>query len=162
MTPFTNKNILIILFLCFSSFLTGEEILYHGSSTDGIERLEPRLRYTPEEELDSPAGIYATDLPAFAAGHSFPWSSDEGINLDIIEGIVIMEVPQSMLDRLECDIYIYTVSSELFTLVENESTGHTYRATQPVDCLDKMSFQNVKEAIEYYGGQVIILEDTIS
>lgn len=57
------------------------KFFYHGSSTDGINRLEPRLRYTPGEELDSPASIYASDLPAFAAAHSFPWSSDEGIDL---------------------------------------------------------------------------------
>lgn len=133
--------------------------LYHGSSTDGIERLEPRLRYTPGEELNSPAGIYATDLPAFAAGHSFPWSTDEGIDLNVIEGVVVMDVPQSILDRLERNIYIYTVSADPFTFLECESSGHTYRTTQPVDCLAKAAFHNVKEAIEFYGGRVIVKDE---
>jgi hypothetical protein len=146
-------------FFCFSPFLFGETIFfYHGSSTDGIKCLEPRLRYTPGEELSSPSSIYASDLPAFAAAHSFPWSSDEGIDLYVDKQTVIMEVPLSIYERLLRKTYIYVVDSNQFSLVECESTGHTFRAITPVDCLEKVSFQSVVEAIEHYGGRIVIKE----
>ena len=60
----------ILTLVILSSPLWSAEFLYHGSSTDGIECLLPRLRFTPGEELSSPPGIYSSDLPAFAAAHS--------------------------------------------------------------------------------------------
>lgn len=158
--PIRNKwAAFAFLFFCSSSFLFGEAIFfYHGSSTDGIECLEPKLRYTPGEELNSPPSIYASDLPAFAAAHSFPWSSDEGIDLYVDGQAVIMEIPSSVYERLLRKTYIYVVGSNQFSLVECESTGHTFRAITPVDCLEKVSFESVVEAIEYYGGHVVIKE----
>ena len=41
--------------------------LYHGTSVTNIDVLEPRKRYTPGNEKNSPECIYATDDPAFAA-----------------------------------------------------------------------------------------------
>jgi len=158
--PISNKwTAFAFSFFCSSSFLFGEaRFFYHGSSTDGIECLEPRLRYTPGEELSSPSSIYASDLPAFAAAHSFPWSSDEGIDLYVDGQTVIMEIPLSVYERLLRKTYIYVVDSNQFSLVDCESTGHTFRATTPVDCLEKISFQSVVEAIEYYSGHVVIKE----
>lgn len=80
--------------------------LYHGTLTDNIELLEPRLRYTPGEEEDSPAGIYATDDPAFAAAHAFPWSSLEGIDLHY-EG----RIPKKW---VSCNSLYNTVLSHIF------------------------------------------------
>jgi diadenosine tetraphosphate (Ap4A) HIT family hydrolase len=148
------------LFICLNCSLFGEEkFLYHGSSTDDIERLEPSLRYTPGEELDSPASIYASDLPAFAAAHSFPWSSDEGIDLYVDGTIVTLEILETHFDRLQKATYIYLVADNQFSLLECESSGHTFRTTQPVDCLQKISFPSVVEAIEHYGGRVIIQKE---
>lgn len=144
---------------CSCPFLFGETaFFYHGSSTDGIECLEPRLRHAPGEELSSPSSIYASDLPAFAAAHSFPWSSDEGIDLYVDGQMVIMEIPLPIYERLLRKTYIYVVDSKQFSLVECESTGHTFRALTPVNCLEKACFQSVVEAIEHYGGQVVIKE----
>lgn len=150
----------IFLFICFNSYLFGEPtFFYHGSATDGIECLEPKLRYTPGNELASPPSVYASDLPAFAAAHSFPWSSSEGIQLYVEGTTVIMEISTKIYERLQRKVYIYTVDSSLFSRVESELTGHTFRATIPVECLEKQSFQSVVEAIEYYGGQVVIHDD---
>lgn len=149
-----------VFLICYNSCAFGlEKFFYHGSSTDGIERLEPRLRYTPAEEFNSPSGIYASDLPAFAAAHSFPWSSDEGIDLYVDRDIVIMEIPLSILPRLQKPIHIYVVDGNLFSLVESESTGHTFRRTEAVDCLEKISFPSVQEAIEHFGGRVILKDN---
>jgi len=135
-----------------------DQLLYHGSLTDGIERLTPRVRFTPGEELSSPAGIYASDLPAFAAAHSFPWFSAEGIDLFVEDGIVVLEIPASLAERLDTPVYMYFVDGLLFSLLECESTGHTFRATEAVDCLDKIRFDSVTEAIEHYQGLVVIKE----
>jgi hypothetical protein len=153
----SKSHILSILLLAIPWLLNAEP-LYHGTQIDNIEHLEPRLRYTPGKESSSPPGIYASDLPAFAAAHSFPWSSDEGIDLYVAESTVVMEIPRSLLPRLQAKIYIYTVDSHPFSRVEQESTGHTFRATVPVDCLEKIGFENVVDAIEYYGGQVVVKE----
>ena len=59
------------------------EYLYHGSTTQNIKRLEPRIRYTPAGKIDYSA-IYASPLAAYAAAHSFPWSSNEGVDLDVL------------------------------------------------------------------------------
>jgi len=151
---FTSVCLLIATF-CFSN----EGYFYHGSLTDEIERLEPRLRYTPGNESNSPAGIYASDLPAFAAAHSFPWSSDEGIDLYVVGETVMLEIPRSLVERLQIPVHVYRVENKLFSQITCDLTGHTFRATEPVDCLEKKSFSSVVEAIEYYGGYVVIQED---
>jgi hypothetical protein len=149
--------ILVCLMMLLNSSILGEGgVFYHGSPIDGIECLEPRRRYTPGEERDSPESVYASDLPAFAAALSFPWSSDEGIDLYVDGTVVLLEVPRSIFGRLQRDAYIYSVDSRHFSLVEYEATGHTFRATQAVPCLAKVSFQSVVEAVEYYGGYVVI------
>ena len=58
---------LFLLLVFFTAPLLATDPFYHGSLTDGIECLEPRLRYTPGEETDSPRSVYASDLAAFAA-----------------------------------------------------------------------------------------------
>ena len=68
--------------------------LYHGSTTQHIKVLEPRQRYTPQGKIEY-AAIYATPLTAYAASHSFPWSTDEGVKLDVVDGIVEMSIPTS-------------------------------------------------------------------
>lgn len=152
-----SKIILPLILLC-NSVLLGDPHFYHGSSTDGIERLEPRRRYTPGEEFNSPASIYASDLPAFAAAHSFPWATEEGVDLYVDGSVVTIEIPRTLLDRLQQSTYIYTVDATEFSPVESESTGHTFRSTKSVDCLEKTSFKTVIEAIDHYGGRVVIKE----
>jgi len=148
---------ILFLFFAFTSPLCAENaFLYHGSATDGIKYLEPRLRYTPGEEFISPAGVYASDLPAFAAAHSFPWTSNEGIDLYVDGKTVVLEIPSMLADSLQRNTYIYVVDRREFAPVECEYTGHTFRATTPVHCLEMISFPSVIDAIEYYEGRVVI------
>jgi hypothetical protein len=88
------------------------EFLYHGSTVQGLKTLEPKKRFTPAGAIDYSA-IYASRSPAFAICHSFPWSSDEGIDIETKdEGIqpwhttvpvtVIEEIRyESVIDALE-------------------------------------------------------------
>lgn len=136
--------------------------LFHGSQTDSIETLEPRKRYTPGTEVNSPAGIYATNDPAYAAAHAFPWSSSEGIDLyygsddDETPEHVILEIPQSLEPRLKQPIFIYEVSPENFELLSIPPYGHNYRSLEPAKCIAKQRFETVVEAMNYYGGTVKI------
>jgi hypothetical protein len=57
-------------------------ILYHGTITPNIELFKPRKRYTPSS--DSGPRVYASGNPAFAAAHSFPWHSGEGVRLSCV------------------------------------------------------------------------------
>lgn len=137
-----------------------ESYLYHGSLTGDIEILEPRKRSTPGGESHSPEAIYATDDPAFAAAHAFfPWSSDIDLyykeNEDGVE-VVHLEVPEEIASRLNQITYIYKVSSHTFKFLEFDQTGHNFRTTEKVECIGHESFKNITDAVQKYGGKVII------
>lgn len=127
--------------------------LYHGSTAQNIKILEPRKRYTPAGKIDY-AAIYATPLPAYAAAHSFPWSSDEGIGLNIVRDQVIMDVPMALAGRLNVPISIYKVSSDNFEHTKEEETGFTWHTTTSTPVIEEQKFANVVEAMEKLGGEL--------
>ena len=139
-------------------------VLFHGSQTDNIQKLEPRRRYTPGQEENSPSSIYATDNPAYAAAHSFPWSSDEGANLYFEyeertrRESVVLKVPKKIQARMQFPVYIYTVKSDGFSPVMSDPCGHNYRSVESVSCIAKQVFENVTEAVMFHGGRVVIKE----
>lgn len=145
-------------------FTMNLNVLFHGSQTDNIGALEPRQRYTPGNEKGSPAGIYVTDNPAYAAAHSFPWSSDEGVDLYFERGeengreYVVLEVPKEIETRMQQPVYIYTVKPDSFSPVVSDPVGHNYRSVESVDCIAKQVFESVTQAVEFHGGRVIIKE----
>lgn len=62
--------------------------IYHGTTRKDLQVIKPFKRYTPggEDVADSiPPRIYATYNPAYAAAHSFPWSSDDGVDISIVD-----------------------------------------------------------------------------
>lgn len=137
------------------------QVLYHGSINAGINVLEPKKRFTPGNETDSPEAIYASDDPAFAAAHGFPWSSTEGVDLyyDKDENgrkCVHLEVPQSILSRLIQGISVYTVKCEGFKRVDADVAGKSFRSLMATKCLAEKRFKTVIEAVEYFGGKVMI------
>lgn len=125
--------------------------LYHGSTTQNLKTLEPRKRYTPAGKIDY-AAIYATPLPAYAAAHSFPWSSDEGVGLDVVDGKVDMSVPKALQPRLQVSISIYKVSSDNFEHTKEEETGYTWHAVKPAQVIEETKYKSVEEAIAVLGG----------
>jgi hypothetical protein len=88
--------------------------LYHGSATQNLKILEPRKRYTPSDEMG--ASIYATPSAAFAATHSFPWSTDEGVGLDVHGNHVVLTLPERMRPRLQVRVSIYKMSADIENL----------------------------------------------
>ena len=92
------------------------EFLYHGSSVLGLAELAPFKNHTPQGKIEY-AAIYASPLPGFAAAHSFRWSSDEGVYLEVTPELkVIFKVPKDISNRLQTPISIYKVDPSNFTL----------------------------------------------
>lgn len=128
------------------------EFLYHGSITQDLKVLEPRKRYTPAGKIEYSA-VYATPLSAYAAAHAFPWSSDEGFDIDFDSELVLI-VPKEYRARLNVPISIYKVSSRGFQITSEEETGQTWHTTKPVDVLEELKYKSVEEALFQLGGKI--------
>ena len=134
-------------------------IVYHGSKIKNIKELEPRKRYTPGI-LGNKANllIYAAADPAYAAGHAFEWSSDDGIDIYDNEGIVTLEVPKKFKSKLNISICIYELSSKTFTLLKRDSPkSRIYISPKKVKPINAKCFKSVFEAFKFYNGKIIIL-----
>ncbi|MEK7184720.1 MAG: hypothetical protein AAB683_01110 [Patescibacteria group bacterium] len=131
--------------------------LYHGSITQNLKKLEPRKRYTPAGKIDYSA-IYATPLPAYAAAHSFPWSTDEGVGLDVSENGVDLFIPNKFKSRLQVPISIYKISAESFLRTKEEETGYTWHATIPIDVIEEKKYSSVEVALRELGARLEYIE----
>ena len=100
------------------------DFLYHGSATSGIRLLEPRKRFTPAGKIEY-AAVYASTHPIIAAVHSFPWTSDEGIDFEIVGEKVTLIIPDLLKDRLQQSVSIYKVSAEKSQHTSEDETGYT-------------------------------------
>ncbi len=127
--------------------------LYHGSTQEIAGEIEPRNRFTPAEGMGT--RVYASDLPAFAVGHAFPWHSGEGIDLSINNGKVTLTVPIQYKERLVIPVFIYKISSENFRVTAEEQTGHTFDSDSPIKTESRESFPDIKTAMEHFGGTVV-------
>lgn len=126
------------------------EYLYHGSVVQNIKILEPRKRHTPSATIDFSA-IYATPLPAYAVTHSFPWTSDEGFDVNVTNGKVEMIVPKEYRERLQVPISIYKVFATDFVHTKDEESGYTWHATCSVPVLEEAKYGSVEDALNKLG-----------
>jgi hypothetical protein len=144
--------------------------LYHGSTIGGIEELNPRERHKPDEKIG--ARVYASNLPAWAAAHSWDWSSDEKyiskkkfgltettqIDTRVRGGRVILQIPKGMdMTRLAVPVYIYKVPSESFNLTSKEGSGCTYDSSENIIPIEVEKFNSVTEALHHYGGELVFV-----
>jgi hypothetical protein len=126
---------------------------YHGSTIQNLKVLEPRHRYVPVDEITYEA-IYATIVPAFAAAHSFPWSSGEGFILNTTDRKIKMTVPVKFRDRLSVPVSIYKISVEGFEKTLEESTGLTWHTKNPVVVIEEVKYPSAENAIQTLGGEI--------
>jgi hypothetical protein len=136
--------------------------LYHGSIVAGLDYLEPRHRYTPGVEKESPEGVYASDDAAFAAGHAFPWQASDGILLgyfsDEKTAQMTLQIPVNMRHLLDQSISVYRVEPKDFVvLTDVEPSGRTYRSLERVKCYEERRFESVWEAFTTYGGEIRVV-----
>lgn len=131
--------------------------IYHGTTKHGLEIIKPFKRYTPGDEAVAdtiPARIYATYDPAYAVAHSFPWSSEDGVDIVLEEDVVTVVVPATRVSVLEQPVCIYTLPDNTFTFTTEEKMGLTYHSTEEVTPTNCQCFDSVTEAMEYFGGIV--------
>jgi hypothetical protein len=134
--------------------------IYHGTTKKNLDVIKPFKRYTPggEDLADSiPSRIYASYSPAYAVAHSFPWSSDEGIDILVEGDDITVVVPKNKQAVLEQEVCIYTLPDTTFNLTEEEETGLTYHSTEVVRPTKCGCFNNVKIAMKHFGGKIRII-----
>lgn len=139
--------------------------VYHASPLDDLAILEPRDRYVHKSLYFQHRPIlYAAADPAYASGHGFAWSSDEGIDIHVDEeGVVILEVPAAHAHRLQQQVCIYTLPASSFTLLRERplptevvAKEAIYISYEPVTPITTTCFATVQEAVLFYGGKVVI------
>jgi len=134
-----------------------QKCIYHGTVQKGLELIKPFKRYTPggEDIADSiPARIYATYEPAYAIAHSFPWSSDDGLDIQIEDGIITIIVPRNKQSVLNQEVCVYTLSDDTFTVTTEEDMGLTYHSESEITPIHCECFSSVTEAMEKFGGKI--------
>ncbi|MEZ4194972.1 MAG: hypothetical protein R3B53_01045 [Candidatus Paceibacterota bacterium] len=134
--------------------------IYHGTTQKDLQVIKPFKRYTPggKDIADSiPPRIYATYNPAYAVAHSFPWSSDDGVDISIRDGIVTIIVPSDKESVLKQEVCIYTLPDDTFVFTDEEETGLTYHTTEEIKPITCQSFKSVAEAMDKMGGKIIFI-----
>jgi hypothetical protein len=127
--------------------------LYHGSTTQNLTLLKPHHRYSPAGAISYDA-IYASPSPAFAAAQAFPWSSDEGIDVEIIDEKITLVIPENLSDRLLVPISIYKIPVEKFVHTKEEDTGYTWHAIESVEVIEEVKYTSVLNALEDLAVQI--------
>lgn len=131
--------------------------IYHGTVKCDLSIIKPFRRYTPggEDLADTiPPRIYATYNPAYAVAHSFPWSSDDGVDIAIKDGVITLVIPKDRQSVLEQKVCIYTLPDTTFTFTSEEETGLTYHSTAEVIPTNCECFDTVTIAIKHFGGNI--------
>lgn len=133
------------------------ESIYHGTTQKDLQVIKPFKRYTPGGENVAgsiPPRIYATYNPAYAVAHSFPWPSDDGVDIVTEDNIVTVVVPKNKKRVLEQSVCIYTLPDDIFTYTKEEEMGLTYHSTQEIVPIDCQCFDSVTAAMEHFGGTI--------
>ncbi len=125
--------------------------LYHGSVVRGLKVLEPKKRFTPSETIDFSA-IYATPSKTFAITHSFPWSSEDGFDVEIKDGQVTLLCPKLSVHKLIVPISIYVISDKDFVRTEVEETGYTWHSIESSVVMEEIRYETVVLAMEKEAG----------
>lgn len=134
--------------------------IYHGTTKQNLEVIKPFKRYTPggENVANSiPARIYATYNPAYAVAHSFPWSSNDGVDIVIKNDIVTVMVPRDKKEVLNQAVCVYSLPNDAFSFTTEEDMGLTYHSTEEVVPTDSKYFESVTKAIEHFGGKIELI-----
>lgn len=139
------------------------QFFYHASPNSGIEEFEPRRLSSPGIEFGhSPERVFASDDPAYAAGHGFRWGNSSGIELGFEddgdgEKRVCLSVAWDQKDLLDQPVYIYQLPADGFEeLIHVTPKGHNFATEKNVKPVSVQSFPDVRSAVEFYGGRVKI------
>ncbi len=136
------------------------KLIHHGTTRQGLGVIKPFKRYTPggADFADTiPARIYASYEPAYAVAHNFPWSSDDGVDIVVDDGVVTVVVPANKAEVLEQTVCIYMLPDDTFTFTTEEEMGLTYHSAEEVTPTDYQCFDSVTEAMVEMGGKIKLI-----
>lgn len=134
--------------------------IYHGTVIQGLKLLKPQKRFTPggANTADAiPPRIYATYTGAFAVAHSFPWSSEDGIDVQSIDGVIHLFVPKERQSVLNQAICVYALPDDTFVHTDEEETALTYHSLTEVVPLSSECFGDVADAMKAFGGIITLV-----
>ncbi|HEY5236648.1 MAG TPA: hypothetical protein VIJ14_10745 [Rhabdochlamydiaceae bacterium] len=123
---------------------------------DHIKILQPRQLFFPDTKTPPPPAIYATDIPAYAAARAFPWTAVEDVEICFEQNQFVLKVPSTMQAQLNQTVFLYILSSDKFQAVDIEPTGHYFRSMEAIKKIGKLRFETVVDAVERFGGIVIV------
>lgn len=129
-----------------------DSLLYHGSNEKDIKALLPQKRYGPSSDRSS--AVYASDLPAYAIAHSIPWSTKEGVTLQVKDNSVHISIPNHLHHRFERPVFLYELSKKPFEKTNDRTSEHTYHTTQSVMPKKIRQYHSFYEAMRAHGGSV--------
>ena len=135
-----------------------KKVFYHGSSTSNLKKLIPQIRFTPTGG-EYKGLVYLTPNKGYACCHAFPWSSDEGFDLDMNDETreLTFKIPEEHAHRLKIPIYIYEVEgSEYKEMKGSVFTNLDYVSDKEVQIVDATKYSSVKEGLEENGVSIII------
>lgn len=133
------------------------KLIYHGTIQKNLRVIKPFKRYTPGGEALADSiqpRVYATYDPAYAVAHSFPWSSDDGVDISVQDNMVTLLVPKDKQKVLEQPVCIYILPDDTFSHTQEEETGLTYHSLQEVVPVDCECFNSVTTAMQRYSGRI--------
>ncbi len=131
--------------------------IYHGTVQQGLQIIRPFKRFTPggSELADQiPCRIYATYNPAYAVAHSFPWSSDDGVDIKVAGDNICVVVPHEKAAVLEQPVCLYTLPDDTFIYTTEEETGLTYHSESEIIAISCQCFVSVTKAMVFFGGKI--------
>lgn len=131
--------------------------IFHGTIKKDLTLIKPFKRYTPGGEALADSiqpRVYATYNPAYAVAHSFPWSSDDGVDILVKDEMVILVISKDKQNVLTQPVCIYTLPDDTFSHTKEEETGLTYHSLQAVTPINCECFDSVTTAIHHFGGNI--------
>lgn len=134
--------------------------IYHGTIEKGLDTIKPFKRFTPggPDAADAiPPRIYASYETAFAVAHSFPWSSEDGIDITTDNGVVTIVVPTNKQAVLEQAVCVYTLPDTNFVFTSEEDTQLTYHSIKEVTPIRSQCFESVTIAMNALGGKIKLI-----
>ena len=130
--------------------------LFHGSTCLGLKELQPFRKTTPGElcKTEVPESVYATDQPLAAVMFSFPWRSQEGIDITVFKGTLKIIVPALLEPRLRQPIVVYRLDAKYFSPIPNVSQQiRNFWSQQIVPIEGAEEFADVLSGIQHFGGK---------
>ena len=121
-------------------------ILYHGSSKQGMTVLDPSFNLLKHDITAKENFLYAATTKKIASAFTFFWYDAMGIKFEGINNVYTMRIPSKLLHLIKKPCSIYTISREGFTLPNSKFKGEMI-TTKRVKVLDEEKYKTAEECM---------------